>query len=106
MYREIRPYANSIWDDNNNNNNIIFLCGRRGEGIFSRVVRGGCMILIITKNDRIKIFSVHLLAGECCTLRYRNDITRANQKPLLYITRTNHLAHLAVFDIVINLRRP
>ena len=44
--------------------------------------------------------------GECCTLRYRNDITRANQKPLLYITRTNHLAHLAVFDIVINLRRP
>ena len=20
MYREIRPYANSIWDDNNNNN--------------------------------------------------------------------------------------
>ena len=21
MYREIRPYANSIWDDNNNNNN-------------------------------------------------------------------------------------
>ena len=25
MYREIRPYANSIWDDNNNNNNIV--CG-------------------------------------------------------------------------------
>ena len=22
MYREIRPYANSIWDDNNNNNNM------------------------------------------------------------------------------------
>ena len=44
--------------------------------------------------------------GECCTLRYRIDITRANQKPLLHITRTNHLAHLAVFDIVINLRRP
>ena len=44
--------------------------------------------------------------GECCTLRYRIDITRANQKPLLHIiTRTNHLAHLAIFDIVINLRR-
>ena len=25
---------------------------------------------------------------------------------MLHITRTNHLAHLAVFDIVINLRRP
>ena len=23
MYREIRSYANSIWDDNNNNNNIV-----------------------------------------------------------------------------------
>ena len=23
MYREIRPYANSIWDDNNNNNNLL-----------------------------------------------------------------------------------
>ena len=23
MYREIRPYANSIWDDNNNNNNNV-----------------------------------------------------------------------------------
>ena len=23
MYREIRSYANSIWDDNNNNNNNI-----------------------------------------------------------------------------------
>ena len=22
MYREIRPYANSIWDDNNNNNSM------------------------------------------------------------------------------------
>ena len=22
MYREIRSYANSIWDDNNNNNNV------------------------------------------------------------------------------------
>ena len=22
MYREIRSYANSIWDDNNNNNNM------------------------------------------------------------------------------------
>ena len=30
MYREIRPYANSIWDDNNNNNNIV--------AIYSRVV--------------------------------------------------------------------
>ena len=46
------------------------------------------------------------LGGECCRLRYRIDIRRANQKPLLHITRTNHLAHLAVFDIVINLRRP
>ena len=45
-------------------------------------------------------------SGECCTLRYRIDITRANQKPLLHIARTNHLAHLAVFDIAINLRRP
>ena len=23
MYREIRSYANSIWDDNNNNNNML-----------------------------------------------------------------------------------
>ena len=23
MYREIRPYANSTWDDNNNNNNYL-----------------------------------------------------------------------------------
>ena len=30
MYREIRSYANSIWDDNNNNNNkIVFLLGYR-----------------------------------------------------------------------------
>ena len=49
---------------------------------------------------------INVIVGECCTLRYRIDITRANQKPLLHITRTNHLAHLAVFDIVINLRRP
>ena len=25
MYREIRSYANSIWDDNNNNNNQVDL---------------------------------------------------------------------------------
>ena len=25
MYREIRPYANSIWDDNNNNNKVVEL---------------------------------------------------------------------------------
>ena len=41
--------------------------------------------------------------GECCRLRERIDMTRANQKPLLHIARTNHLA---VFDIAINLRRP
>ena len=37
-----------------------------------------------------------LLDGECCRLRKRIDVTRANQKPLLHIARTNHLA---VFDI-------
>ena len=36
------------------------------------------------------------MKGECCWLRERIDITRANQKPLLHIARTNHLA---VFDI-------
>ena len=37
-----------------------------------------------------------IVVGECCRLRERIDITRANQKPLLHIARTNHLA---VFDI-------
>ena len=31
------------------------------EGTFSTVVCGGCIILIITQNNRIKISSVHLL---------------------------------------------
>ena len=30
MYREIRPHANSIWDDNNNNRET--LQGRDGRG--------------------------------------------------------------------------
>ena len=42
------------------------------------------------------------LVGECFWLRDRIDIARANQKPLLHIARTNHLA---VFDIATNLRR-
>ena len=29
MYREIRSYANSIWDDNNNNNSVTALLTRR-----------------------------------------------------------------------------
>ena len=81
-----------------------------------------CLSLLLAMSDRVFLFlpprgheppptlrdrlNPNLsLYGECCTLRYRIDITRANQKPLLHITRTNHLAHLAVFDIVINLRR-
>ena len=36
-----------------------------------------------------------LVVGECLRLRYRIDTARANQKPLLHIARTNHLA---VFD--------
>ena len=59
-----------------------------------------------TKRAMVRFRGAREKGGECCTLRYRIDITRANQKPLLHITRTNHLAHLAVFDIVINLRRP
>ena len=49
-----------------------------------------------TKSQRIYMF------GECFWLRDRTDIARANQKPLLHIARTNHLA---VFDIATNLRR-
>ena len=46
--------------------------------------------LIIRSQSRDTLF------GECGRLRERIDITRANQKPLLHIARTNHLA---VFDI-------
>ena len=41
-------------------------------------------------------FNKYTHTGECCRLRERIDITRANQKQLLHIARTNHLA---VFDI-------
>ena len=51
------------------------------------------IIRIITSKGA---FSILQLLGECCRLRGRIDITRANQKPLLHIARTNHLA---VFDI-------
>ena len=69
-------------------------------------VRGGNVKTFIRWDHRLQIQNLSMaFKGECCTLRYRIDITRANQKPLLHITRTNHLAHLAVFDIVINLRR-
>ena len=42
-----------------------------------------------------KVFG-EVIRGECCRLRERIDITRANQKPVLHIAQTNHLA---VFDI-------
>ena len=39
MYREIRSYANSIWDDNNNNNNKRRSPGRPWWVLFSFVFR-------------------------------------------------------------------
>ena len=48
-------------------------------------------------NLRTLVVGIKILnRGECLRLRYRIDTARANQKPLLHIARTNHLA---VFDI-------
>ena len=54
MYREIRPYANSIWDDNNNNNNIQRSCrfpegsniGSKGILMSGRVIVSHISVLV------------------------------------------------------------
>ena len=50
MYREIRSYANSIWDDNNNNNRCYSVS--TGGSFGTKVYDGGLIDVSSAKHER------------------------------------------------------
>ena len=69
------------------------------DGVPKKIAGLACVIKLPKPVPQSKTFAQ---VGECFWLRDRIDIARPNQKPLLHIARTNHLA---VFDTATNLRR-
>ena len=84
MYREIRSYANSIWDDNNNNNT----CTDRsweGETTVDYSSSTNILILVYFVHPIIWAFSLYINSG-CGKREEHNNIwsmVMQGQHPLL-----------------------
>ena len=86
MYREIRPYANSIWDDNNNNNNMLEVPALSRASIASAFIEPTTRrVLTVPRRDDSVVI---------CYMRHRNYViniifsTRIYEKTVFFSPRS------------------
>ena len=81
MYREIRSYANSIWDDNNNN------IGRKDKKkLLVAFYTGSPMVITFSQQYNIVENSINICCGRfCVTLQKYNIIINSKREHTINI---------------------